>query len=182
MENYYERLKSIPVRDSFEKKGQLDYLSWAKAWDFVKMLYPDARYYHHDRKICDDNGNVSYVLNYYDYPNGNGGFVRCTVEINQISHTVDLAIMDYKNQSIPSADISPRDVMDNQQRCFTKAIGMHGLGLIAWTGEKDYISDKKLAELGKGGLSKAKATEIYSAYELNKKQISFIKSKIKENE
>ena len=76
------------------------------------MLYPDARYYHHDRKICDDNGNVLYVLNYYDYPNGNGGFVRCTVEINQISHTVDLAIMDYKNQSIPSADISPRDVME----------------------------------------------------------------------
>lgn len=182
MENYYERLRSVPVRDSFEKKGNLDYLAWAKAWDFIKMIYPDARYYHHDRKICDDNGNVLFILNYYDYPNGKGGFVRTTTEINGVSHTVDLAIMNNVMKSIPSEDISPRDVMDSQQRCFTKCLAMHGLGINAWTGEKDYISDKKLAELGKGGLSKATATEIYSAYELTKKQISFIKSKIKENE
>ena len=32
MENVYNKLSSISVKDKVEKKGRFDYLSWAWAW------------------------------------------------------------------------------------------------------------------------------------------------------
>ena len=39
----YKKLNSIVVKDKVEKKGGMDYLSWANAWDMLKQEYPDAQ-------------------------------------------------------------------------------------------------------------------------------------------
>ncbi|MDK6886956.1 DUF1071 domain-containing protein, partial [Escherichia coli] len=40
----YETLAKVDVKPLLEKKGKLNYLSWAKAWGLVKSLYPSATY------------------------------------------------------------------------------------------------------------------------------------------
>ena len=46
----YKTLSTIKVKDKVEKKGGLDYLSWANAWHMLKQNYPDAQriIYEHD--------------------------------------------------------------------------------------------------------------------------------------
>jgi len=39
----YENLSTISVKDKVERKGQLDYLSWANAWHLLKQNYPTAQ-------------------------------------------------------------------------------------------------------------------------------------------
>ena len=39
----YQVLSDIHVADKLEKKGKLDYLSWASAWALVKNQYPDVK-------------------------------------------------------------------------------------------------------------------------------------------
>ena len=51
--NTFEKLYSIPVHDKVEKKGNLDYLSWANAWAMLKKLHPDAQ-----RTVYEDAGMV----------------------------------------------------------------------------------------------------------------------------
>ena len=43
MESVYGKLSAISVRDKIERKGNLDYLSWANAWAMLKTIYPDAQ-------------------------------------------------------------------------------------------------------------------------------------------
>jgi hypothetical protein len=43
--------------------------------------------------------------------------------------------MDFKNQAISIEKVTQVDVNKAIQRCTTKAIAMHGLGLQLWTGE-----------------------------------------------
>jgi len=38
----FSTLSSISVKEKIERKGNLDYLSWANAWAMLKAVYPDA--------------------------------------------------------------------------------------------------------------------------------------------
>ena len=42
--NHFKTLKEVDVSKWVEKKDGLDYLSWSKAWEKVKEIYPDANY------------------------------------------------------------------------------------------------------------------------------------------
>ena len=169
MENYYLGLRSIPVRKHFEKKGGLDYLSWAKAWDMLKRNYPDAEYW----VVRDDTNNNS---NYFT--NGNSGWVTVVVSVNNIEHSVDLAIMDHRNKPIAKDDITSVDVMNTIQRALTKAVAMHGLGIIAWTGEKDFISEPDFQDV-LASKDYNKAVDLYNNYQLNNEQLEQIKKQFK---
>ncbi len=168
-ENYYLGLRSVPVRKHFEKKGGLDYLSWAKAWDMLKRNYPDAEYW----VVRDEqNNNCNY------FTNDNSGWVTVVVSVNSIDHSIDLAVMDHKNKAVPKDQITSVDVMNTIQRALTKAVAMHGLGIIAWTGEKDYLSDndfKKILESKDYNL----AVETYNNFQLNAEQLQSIKKQFK---
>lgn len=128
-------LRSIRVKHLFEKKGKLDYLNWAKAWELLKSSYPDANYEVWRHKETGENY----------FTNKNSGWVVVTVTVGEISHTVDLAIMDNYNNAIPKEKITSVDSMNTQQRALTKAIALHGLGLNAWTREKDFITEDELS-------------------------------------
>ena len=87
--------------------------------------YPEATYeYHEGRKF--DDGTVE---------------VSVTITIGETSRMATLPVMDYKNKAIISPDA--RQINDNKQRCFVKAIAMYGLGIDLYRGMSDDLPDEE---------------------------------------
>lgn len=120
----YATLSSINVKDKIERKGNLDYLSWANAWSMLKSNYPDAQ-----RRVYENADGMNY------FSDGTSCWVKVGIIVGGIEHIDYLPIMDFKNQSIPFAKVTSIDVTKAIQRSTAKAIAMHGLGLSLWTGE-----------------------------------------------
>lgn len=120
----FKTLSKINVGDKIEKKGNLNYLSWAFAWQVLKENYPNSNYivyenkdgfnYHHDTKTA---------------------WAKVGVAVEGIEHIEYLPIMDFKNKSIPLNAVTSMDVNKTIQRALTKAISRHGLGLYIYAGE-----------------------------------------------
>ena len=66
--------------------------------------------------------------------------VAVTITIGECSRSATLPVMDYKNNSIINPD--SRQINDNKQRCFTKAIAMFGLGISLYMGFSDDLPDE----------------------------------------
>lgn len=122
--NHFEKLNGINVNDRTEKKGNLTYLSWAWAWGELMKNYPDST----SRVYEDANG-----MNYHT--DGRTAWVKCGVTVEGQEVIEYLPIMDNRNNSIPLERITSRNVNDSIQRCITKAIARHGLGLYIYAGE-----------------------------------------------
>ena len=127
----FKTLSKINVGDKIEKKGSLNYLSWAFAWQVLKENYPNSNYivyenkdglnYHHDTKTA---------------------WAKVGVVVEGIEHIEYLPIMDFKNKSIPLTAVTSMDVNKTIQRALTKAISRHGLGLYIYAGEDLPIETK----------------------------------------
>ena len=130
----FETLNAIDVSKYTEKKGNLTYLSWAWAWGKVKENYPDATY-----KIYENAQGLIY------HTDGKTCWVKTGVTINNIENIEYLPIMDNRNNSIPLANITSRNVNDSIQRSLTKACARHGLGLYIYAGEDlpEVVADEK---------------------------------------
>ena len=122
--NYFEQLNNINVQDKIEKKGNLSYLSWAFAWEQLKIKYPNAQY-----KVYEREYGIIY------WTDGRTAWVKVSVTVDDIEHIEYLPIMDYKNKSIPVDQVSSFSVNTSIQRALTKAIARHGLGLYIYAGE-----------------------------------------------
>ena len=148
MESIFGKLSAISVKDKIERKGNLDYLSWANAWAMLKTIYPDAQ-----RKVYESDHTG---LNYFT--DGVTAYVKVGVIVHDIEHIDYLPVMDFKNNSIPVSKVTSTDVTKAIQRSTAKAIAMHGLGLSLWTGEDvpEMVTESKkevapeLVELKKG--------------------------------
>lgn len=126
MENkdVFNTLNAINVNEKVEKKNGLNYLSWAWAWGELKKKYPDATY-----TVYENEKGWNY------FTDGITGWVKTGVTVKGIEHIEYLPIMDFRNKSIPAANITSFDVNKAIQRSVTKAIGRHGLGLYIYAGE-----------------------------------------------
>jgi len=135
--NYFEELAKVNIKDKVEKKGNFDYLSWANAWAFVKLRYPNAQ-----RNVYEDQATG---LNFFT--DGRTAYVKVGITINDIEHIDYLPIMDFRNNSIRIEKITSMDVNTAIQRSTAKAVAMHGLGLSLWVGE-DVINatEKKISQ------------------------------------
>jgi hypothetical protein len=121
----YETLSSISVKEKIERKGNLDYLSWANAWAMLKTVYPEAQ-----RKVYEhDHTGFNY------FTDGKSAYVKVGIIVNGLEHIDYLPIMDFRNNAIPVEKVTAMDVNKAIQRSTAKAIAMHGLGLTLWTGE-----------------------------------------------
>ena len=143
-ESTFETLSKINCDEFVRTKGSanLKYLSWADAWSILISNFPcaksivyenkDGLNYHHDNKTA---------------------WVKAGVQINDIEHIEYLAVTNHYNKSIPVKDLTSQDVITTIQRCITKAIARHGLGLYVYRGEdfpKDILvvgSDNWIKEL-----------------------------------
>lgn len=124
-ESAFETLYNLSVRDKIERKGHLDYLSWANAWALLKSQYPDAQ-----RKVYEHDHTG---LNFFT--DGNTAYVKVGIIVNGIEHIDYLPVMDHRNNAVPVSKVTSTDVNKTIQRSTAKAIAMHGLGLSLWTGE-----------------------------------------------
>ena len=131
----WETLSQVDVSEYVEEKMNLSYLSWSRAWYLLCQKYADAKYLYHEPKKFED-GTME---------------VAVTITIGECSRSATLPVMDYKNNSIINPD--SRQINDNKQRCFTKAIAMFGLGISLYMGFSDDLpddsKDKKSEEVKK---------------------------------
>lgn len=122
--NHFEKLNAINVNDRTEKKGNLTYLSWAWAWGELMKNYPDS-----SSRVYESEQGWNY------HTDGKTAWVKCGVTVEGQEVIEYLPVMDNRNNSIPLDKITSRNVNDAIQRCITKAIARHGLGLYIYAGE-----------------------------------------------
>ena len=123
--SYFEKLVAINVKSKVEKKGNLDYLSWANAWAYLKLEHSDAQ-----RNVYE---SPETGLNWFT--DGVTGYVKVGIIVNSIEHIDYLPIKDFRQKSITVDKITSMDVNTAIQRATAKAIAMHGLGLSLYAGE-----------------------------------------------
>lgn len=124
-QSVFSTLFAISVKEKVERKGNLDYLSWANAWAMLKSVYPDAQ-----RKVYESDHTG---LNYFT--DGKTAWVKVGVTIGGQEHIDYLPVMDFRNNSISVDKLTSADINKTIQRSTAKAIAMHGLGLSLWIGE-----------------------------------------------
>lgn len=131
----YATLAKVDVKPLLEKKGKLNYLSWAKAWGLVKSLYPDATYQIKEfpEYIRTNEGWLATgrQLDYRQTPAGTE--VEVTVTIEQQNYSSKLYVMDYRNKVISNPTYF--EINKTQMRCLVKALAFAGLGLDVYAGE-----------------------------------------------
>lgn len=141
VKDIFNTLNGVDVSVKVKEKGSLTYLSWSSAWSEVKKKYPDATY-EIKPQIIDEGGNTRFW-----HDDGKTGWVEVSVTICGITHTEVLAIMDFKNKSIPADQITSVDANKSMKRCLVKACAMHGLGLYIYEGEDLPEDAAKLIDL-----------------------------------
>jgi hypothetical protein len=124
-QSYFEKLVAVNVKSKVEKKGNLDYLSWANAWAYLKLEHSDAQ-----RNVYE---SPETGLNWFT--DGVTGYVKVGIIVNSIEHIDYLPIKDFRQKSITVDKITSMDVNTAIQRATAKAIAMHGLGLSLYAGE-----------------------------------------------
>ena len=113
----FSTLSEISVKEKIERKGNLDYLSWANAWAMLKAVYPDAQ-----RKVYEhDHTGFNY------FTDGKTAYVKVGITVNGLEHIDYLPIMDFRNNAVPLEKITATDVNKTIQRSTAKAIAMHGV-------------------------------------------------------
>jgi len=154
--SYFEKLVAINVKSKVEKKGNLDYLSWANAWAYLKLQHSDAQ-----RNVYE---SPETGLNWYT--DGVTGYVKVGVVVNNIEHIDYLPIKDFRQKSITVDKITSMDVNTAIQRATAKAIAMHGLGLSLYAGE-DLIETTGQDIVAPKPVENPTGTKTITTYELN---------------
>ncbi len=131
----YATLAKVDVKPLLEKKNNLNYLSWAKAWGLVKSIYPNATYTIKEfpEYILTQTGWVATGRNVDYRQTAVGTEVEVTVTIEEQDYTSKLYVMDYRNKVI--AKPTYFEINKTQMRCLVKALAFAGLGLDVYAGE-----------------------------------------------
>ena len=137
----FETLSSIDLKGKIKTKNSLSYLPWSTAWSEVMKVYPDSTF-RVIPQIVDTIGNERFW-----HDDGRTGWVQVGVTIGGVEMIETLAIMNFKNVSIPAEQITSTDANKAMKRCLVKACAMHGLGLYIYMGEDIPEVTAKIQEL-----------------------------------
>ena len=121
MANSYIALSRKDVTGGVERKGNLDYLSWAYAWNALCEEHPDANFYFAEPAT---------------YPDGSV-MVKAIVTVGEKTHEMTLPVMNHRNQAIQNPNA--RDISDAQMRCLVKCIALFGLGIGLYLGDLKHV-------------------------------------------
>jgi len=116
MTKTFSELRKINVNEHIEKKGNLSYLSWAWAVDYLLQEDPTAHWGFHEPTYFGETVMVS-----------------CTVNAMGKSMYMHLPVMDNKNNAVKNPD--SRKISDAMMRCLAKCIATFGIGLYVYAGE-----------------------------------------------
>ena len=120
----YKEMSKFDFKDKVSKKMGFNYISWADAWDQLKILHPTA-----SRKVYETEAGRPY------FDDGKSCWVKVSVTICGDEEIEYYPILNHKNQSIALGEVTSLDVSNAIQRGMTKAIARHGLGLYVYRGE-----------------------------------------------
>ena len=120
----YKEMSKFDFKDKVSKKMGFNYISWADAWDQLKILHPTA-----SRKVYETEAGRPY------FDDGKSCWVKVSVTICGDEEIEYYPILNHKNQSIALGEVTSLDVSNAVQRGMTKAIARHGLGLYVYRGE-----------------------------------------------
>ena len=120
----YKEMSKFDFKDKVSKKMGFNYISWADAWDQLKILHPTA-----NRKVYETDAGRPY------FDDGKSCWVKVSVTICGDEEIEYYPILNHKNQSIAVGEVTSLDVSNAIQRGMTKAIARHGLGLYVYRGE-----------------------------------------------
>lgn len=121
----FATLQEVAIKSKVEQKGNLDYISWANAWQMLKDKFPEAQ-----RKVYEHEHTG---LNYFT--DGKTAYVKVGIIVEGLEHIDYLPIMDFRNNPVSIEKLTCTEVNKAIQRSTAKAIAMHGLGIQLWTGE-----------------------------------------------
>jgi hypothetical protein len=121
----FATLQEVAIKSKVEQKGNLDYISWANAWQMLKEKFPEAQ-----RKVYEHDHTG---LNYFT--DGKTAYVKVGIIVEGLEHIDYLPIMDFRNNAVLIEKLTCTEVNKAIQRSTAKAIAMHGLGIQLWTGE-----------------------------------------------
>jgi hypothetical protein len=116
----FEELRKIDVHKLglVEKKGKLDYISWAGAWDLLAKADPEATYTYDEARIL-NNETV---------------MVSTTVHALGKTQSMIMPVINYNNKAIVNPDAMA--INTSYQRCLAKNIAViSGIGLSLYLGE-----------------------------------------------
>ena len=135
----FKTLSQIDVSKMTESKGhgnfKATYLSWVHAWKSVKDHYPDATF---EKKIFNDNQDNP--LPFMRDTKGNT-WVEVSVTIEGIKIPEVFPVLGLAEVNGKKRDMQPLKHPDSfqvntaHQRCLTKALAYHGLGIHIYAGE-----------------------------------------------
>lgn len=131
----FQILNEYDITEHLKKKDKIVYLPWSKAWMIVKSLFPSAKFT--INKAAD--GCIYHT-------DGKTAWVEVSITINDQTETESLAVMDFRNKSIPINTITSADAEKSIKRCLVKCAALHGLGLSLWTGEELSSAARKKKE------------------------------------
>ena len=121
MTNSYIALSRKDVSAGVERKGNLDYLSWAYAWNALCEEHPDANFYFAEPTT---------------YPDGSV-MTKAVVTVGEKTHEMTLPVMDHRNKAIQNPNA--RDISDAQMRALVKCISLFGLGIGLYLGDLKHV-------------------------------------------
>lgn len=128
----YQELRSIDVKGLglVQKKGNLDYLSWAGALDLLLKEDESATFTYDESQVLPD-GSV---------------MVGTTVRALGKEQSMQLPVLDFRNKAIPNPNAF--QVNTAYQRCLAKNISViSGIGLSLYLGEigvnEDVVKEQK---------------------------------------
>ena len=127
MSTLFKRLNAIDCSKHVEKKGKFSYLSWAWAWQMLKEHCPDATFEKHTF-LNNEGSYLPYMRDLDGY-----AFVQTSVTADGITLTETFPVLNNVNKSIEKP--KSFEVNTALQRCLTKTIAFHGLGLYIYAGE-----------------------------------------------
>jgi len=117
----WKTLSALDVSGMVEKKGRLNYLSWANCWTSLMNVYPDSRFaFLDDVRLSQGTVEVHVSVTVADGE-------------HELTRVMTLPVMNHKNVAIVDPD--SRDISDNRMRCLVKCIALFGLGLFLYRGE-----------------------------------------------
>lgn len=122
--NRYLELSRLDCSHGVEvKHGGLKYLKWSVAIHLLFSRYPESTYYYGEPMTLPDGTMM----------------VKTGVTVEGLTHEMQLPVLDHRNKPISGPNAF--DFNTAQQRCLTKNIAMHGVGIDLFHGDKINITE-----------------------------------------
>ena len=165
----FKNLNSVDITPYIKEKMKIKYLPWSSAWTLLMTYYPDFTYTALNGPALVEGGSpIPY------FTDGKTCWVETSLTIGGNTINEKLTIMDSRNNAIPLENVTIRDALDSQQRCFVKNAARFGLGLSLWIGD-DYSENGRIAKKER---DEAAAEQENALTEAHKKIIDLCNEKI----